>query len=79
MKTTVNLPNELMSEAQDLARRQSTTVKELIETGLRQVIAERGREPDFSLEDRSVDGNGLQPEFQGGWESIRDAIYGQSA
>jgi Bacterial antitoxin of type II TA system, VapB len=80
MKTTVNLPDELIREAQELATRERTTLKELIETGLRTVIKQRSAEPPFVLEDASVDGNGLQPEFRGaGWEQIRDAIYQQSS
>lgn len=80
MKTTVNLPDDLLDEAQRLARRDGTTLKELIETGLRGVVEQRSGERQFTLEDASVDGRGLRPEFRGGsWEQIRDAIYPQSA
>lgn len=81
MKTTVNLPDELLRQAQELARRERTTLKELIETGLRSVLEQRtGSEPGFVLEDVSVDGTGLRPEFRGaGWEQLRDAIYQQPA
>jgi predicted transcriptional regulator len=80
MKTTVNLPDELLREAQELARRERTTVKELIETGLRAVIKQRTRESSFQLQDAGVDGRGLRPEFRGArWEQIRDAIHDQPA
>lgn len=80
MKTTVNLPDELLREAQELARRERTTLKDLIETGLRTVVAQRAGESRFTLADASVDGNGLQPEFRGArWEQIRDTIYEQPA
>jgi hypothetical protein len=80
MKTTVNLPDELVREAQELARRERTTLRELIETGLRAVVKERSERPRFVLEDASVEGRGLQPEFRGAsWERIRDEIYRQSA
>lgn len=76
MKTTVNLPDELLNEAQELARREGTTLKELIETGLRTVVKQRSAEPPFVLTDASVDGHGLQQGFRGaGWEQVRDAIY----
>ena len=76
MKTTVNLPDELLREAQELARREKTTLRELIETGLRAVIKERSGESTFTLADASVDGRGLQPEFRdASWEQIRDAVY----
>jgi hypothetical protein len=80
MKTTVNLPDELLREAQDLARREGTTVKELIETGLRTVVKQRTGDSCFHLDDASVDGRGLRPEFRGApWEQIRDAIYERSS
>jgi predicted transcriptional regulator len=80
MKTTVNLPDELVREAQELARRQRTTLRELIETGLRTVIKQRARESTFTLADASVGGRGLQPAFRdASWEQIRDAIYERPA
>lgn len=76
MKTTVNLPDELLREAQELARREGTTLRQLIETGLRAVVKEFGRDVGFTLTDASVEGRGLQPAFRGAsWEQIRDAVY----
>ncbi|WP_203433771.1 type II toxin-antitoxin system VapB family antitoxin [Jiangella asiatica] len=78
MKTTVNLPDELFNEAQELARQQGTTLKELIETGLRSVVKQRRAKPRFALDDASVGGRGLQPAFRGArWEQVRDTIYEQ--
>lgn len=80
MKTTVNLPDELVREAQELARRERTTLRELIETGLRTVVKQRSGTSSFVLDDASVDGRGLQPAFRGAsWEKIRDTVYGQPA
>ena len=76
MKTTVDLPDALLREAQEAARAEGTTVKALIETGLRTVLARRAAASRFVLRDASVDGDGLQPEFrQAGWEQIRETIY----
>jgi hypothetical protein len=76
MKTTVNLPDELVRECQDLARRQRTTLRELIETGLRAVVKQRCGDSPFVLDDASVDGQGLQPAFRdAAWNQIRDTIY----
>lgn len=76
MKTTVILPEALVREAQEIARRDRTTLRDLIETGLREVVKERSIEPHFVLRDASVPGNGLRPEFrEGRWPQIRDAIY----
>lgn len=75
MKATVNLPDELLREAQELARRDGTTLRELIETGLRATIRERKRNARFSLADASVDGNGLAPAYRDAtWEQIRGTI-----
>jgi hypothetical protein len=80
MKTTVDLPSELLRDAQELARREQTTLKALIEAGLREVLAQRSDDSRFTLEDASVGGNGLRPEFRdGGWEQLRDTIYQQPA
>jgi predicted transcriptional regulator len=80
MKTTVSLPDELVREAQELARRESTTLRELIETGLRAVVKERSSDSRFVLTDASVDGDGLQPAYRGAsWEQIRNTIYDHPA
>lgn len=76
MKTTVNLPDELLREAKELARREQVTLTALIERGLRAVVAEGEQAAAFVLPDASVDGNGVQREFRDApWERIRDAIH----
>lgn len=76
MKTTVNLPDGLLREAQELARREGTTLRALIETGLRSVVSQRSDEAKFVLVDASVDGRGRQSEFRDApWDQVRDAIY----
>jgi hypothetical protein len=80
MKTTVNLPDELLHEAQELARRERTTLRELIETGLRTVLRQRSSTTSFELTDASVEGQGLQPAFRdASWQQIRDTIYDHPA
>jgi Arc/MetJ family transcription regulator len=76
MKTTVDITDSLFREAQEAARAQNTTLRALIEDGLRAVLSRRGT-GTFVLTDASVPGDGLQPEFRGAsWERIRDAAYG---
>jgi len=41
MKTTIEIPNSLLEEARKLASQEGTTVRALVETGLRRVLAER--------------------------------------
>ncbi len=77
MKTTVDLPDELLHEAQQLARAEGTTLKSVLEEGLRAVIARHRGTASYTLRDASVPGNGLRPEFaEGSWEKIRAASYG---
>ena len=59
-----------------MASREGTTVKALVEQGLRRVVEERRARPKFILRDASVDGQGIAPDVQvGGWDVVRDLIY----
>jgi hypothetical protein len=76
MKTTVEIPDPLAEEAKAVARREKTTLRALIEAGLRQVLRDRRRRARFQLRDASFGGRGLQPEFRDGdWQRIREAAY----
>jgi hypothetical protein len=80
MKTTVDLPDALVREAQDVARAEGTTLRTLVEDGLRVALERRRAGSRFRLPDASVDGNGLRPEFRdASWDDIRAAIYGDRA
>jgi predicted component of type VI protein secretion system len=80
MKMTVDLPAALVREAQDVARAEGTTLRALVEDGLRVALERRRSESRFRLPDASVDGNGLRPEFRdAGWDDMRAAIYGDRA
>ncbi|MBL7945021.1 MAG: hypothetical protein JNN32_03085 [Flavobacteriales bacterium] len=81
MKTTIELPQALFDKAKRHARKHKTTLKALIEQGLRQVLATKADAATFNLRDGSVNGKGLNPEFRDtSWEQLRDAIYpGQGA
>lgn len=77
MKTTVQIPDSLVSRAKAVARRDGTTLAALVAEGLRAVVearsASRGRR--FQLRDATADGNGMNPEFSGGWDAVRAAAY----
>jgi hypothetical protein len=77
MKTTVDIPGPLLEEARRTADREGTTLKALVESGLRRVLAEHRRKgAPFRLRDASFRGEGLQPGVAAGsWEAIRDVIY----
>ena len=76
MKTTVEIPDSLLEQARRLASQERTTVRALVEEGLRRVVAERNRARPFKLRKVSFKGNGLQPQMAGAaWQQIRDAAY----
>ena len=76
MKTTVEIPDSLLSEAKRIAAHENTTVKALVEEGLRCILAERKRAKSFKLRKVSFKGNGLQAGMAGSsWERIRNAAY----
>ena len=77
MKTTVDISDVLLSEARRAAREEGTTLKALIEEGLRAVLTRRADTPQYRLPDASVDGAGRQPNMrEATWEEIRAAAYG---
>lgn len=81
MKTTVEIPDELFARTREIARRDGTTFRMLVEEGLRVALACREQRVAYSWPDLSVGGEGLAPEVaEGDWAAIRDRIYaGQGA
>jgi hypothetical protein len=76
MKTTVEISDALLSEARRAAARERTTVRALIEAGLRKVLAERRQKPDFRLRPAAFKGQGLHPDVEEGtWSRLRDLVY----
>ncbi len=76
MKTTVNIPDSLLEEAHQVALREKTTLKALIEEGLQKVISERGRREPFRLRKATFKGKGLNPLLAGAsWDQIRGLSY----
>lgn len=77
MKTTIELSDSALTEARRVAAREGTTLRALVEEGLRHVLAERRarRGGAFRLRAASFKGDGLSPEFEGrDWAAIREAI-----
>ena len=76
MKTTVEIPDSLLSEAKKLADKEGSSIKILVEEGLRRILLERQKGKPFRLKDLSYKGKGMQPDvMEGSWETIRDQIY----
>lgn len=76
MKTTIQLPDSLLKEARKLANEEQTTLKSLMEEGLRRIVSERKRRGSFNLRKATFNGKGLQPHLTGAtWDQIRDISY----
>jgi len=76
MKTSVEIPDSLFQEVRNLAAQEHTTLRVLMEEGLRRVVSERKRTTRFKLRKASFRGKGLQPGMEGAsWQQIRDAAY----
>ena len=77
MKTTLDIPDPLLEEARKIAAREHTTLRALVEQGLRRVLAEKKRKRAFRLRKASFGGHGLRPELRdAGWDRLRDLAYG---
>ena len=76
MKTTVEIPDELLKKAKRLAVKRRTTLRAIIEQGIRNTLNEQKTEGGYVLPDKSIAGKGLQPEFTNkSWPDFRDAVY----
>jgi Bacterial antitoxin of type II TA system, VapB len=73
MKTTLDISDPLLREARKVAAREGTTLRALVEQGLRQVVAEKKRKSPFRLRKASFKGDGLRQDA--GWDRLRDLIY----
>ena len=76
MKTTLDISDPLLRDARKIAVRERTTLRALVEQGLRQVVASKKKRTAFRLSPVTFGGRGLQPGLrEGGWERIRGLIY----
>lgn len=76
MKTTLEISDPLLREARKIAVRERTTLRALVEQGLRQVVADKKQASKFRLRKASFKGSGLRPDLDdAGWERLRDLAY----
>jgi hypothetical protein len=77
MKTTIDIADSLLLEAKSVAAREGTTVKSLVEEGLRLAIARREAAASFRLRPAGFKGDGVRPDVSlESWEDVRSLIYG---
>jgi hypothetical protein len=78
MKTTIDIATPLFEAAKAEAQQRGTTLRALVEMGLRQVLEESAKpKRPFKLRKASFRGSGLQAEVQGAsWEQLREMSYG---
>lgn len=78
MKTTVELSGGLLRDAKRVALKNRTTVRALLEQGLRTVVAEHRRGGGFTLRKASFSGDGLvSGRSLQDWAAIRDLTYSE--
>ena len=76
MKTTIDIADGLFNTARRTAQREGTTLRALVEEGLRRVLGERAHRSAFRLRRATFKGEGLQPDVaREGWDRIRDRAY----
>jgi cobalamin biosynthesis Mg chelatase CobN len=77
MKTTVEISTPLLNEAKAVATREKTTLRALVEEGLRESVARRKRRARrFRLRDGSFRGTGVQEGIDlSDWEQTRALAY----
>jgi predicted transcriptional regulator len=76
MKTTIELPDELIQQVRRVAQREGATLRALVEEGLQRSLEARRQAVHRQLDFPSYGGSGLTDEFQSApWGRIRDEIY----
>ena len=77
MKTTVELSEGIFRQVKDLARRDKTTIRQILESALRLYLREKDRnESDCRYQSSSFKGEGVCEGIQEGkWDTIRSLIY----
>lgn len=76
MKTTIDITDDLVVKAKELAAKRGSTLRAIIEQGIRMTLEDEKDFEEFQLPDKSVQGNGLQREFRNkSWSDLREAAY----
>lgn len=76
MKTTIEIPDALLDRLRAKARRESTTLRQLVHAAIRQFLGTgaTGGRAGFTLRDASVGGTGTGLN-ENDWATVRDRAY----
>jgi hypothetical protein len=78
LKTTVDITDDLLKRSQQLAKREGSTLRAVLEEGLRLVLKDRRTRGSRAFHFPTFGQDGLNTEFRGAeWDTIRTAIYGE--
>jgi hypothetical protein len=74
MKTTIEMSDALFSSAKELAQQRQTTLRALVEEGLRRVLSDSHTKakPAFKLKDASVRGQAILIADPRLWQQLED-------
>jgi hypothetical protein len=76
MKTTFDISDPLLRRARKLAAQEGTTLRSLVEQGLRHVVDQKSQKRAFRLRDASFKGRGLRTDIaDASWDRLRDMAY----
>ena len=76
MKTTVDIDDHLLTRAKDEARRRKTTLRRLIEEGLRGELSRKRKTPRYRMKDVSVGAGGVLPGVDlSNWDAMLAMLY----
>jgi len=76
IKTTIEISDDLLRRSRIVAKREGSTLRTLVEDGLRLALKARKQRPSKQITFPVYGGSGMTEEFHDArWERIRDEIY----
>lgn len=76
MKTTIEISDNLLIQAKQLAHEQKVTLRSIVEEGLTKTLQERAQLRDQPIQPVVFEGNGLKTDFKdASWQAMREAAY----
>lgn len=80
MKTTIDIADDLLKRSQQLAKREGSTLRAVLEEGLRLVLKDRRSPGSHPFHFPTFGKGGLSAEFRDAdWEKIRTTIHSEAS